>query len=311
MQDSRTAGDFWRDLPRPGVMCTIIRVSGHHPQEVGARMWVSRDGAIGTLGGGEFERRVLAHALELFVADEPTAHVEEYVLCREMRQCCGGRAEVFFEYVPRPARVHVFGGGHVGGALMQVLAGLPLEPHVIDARPNWSTERSWPNGVRVHGADPMSYARELRPDRRDAVCILTHSHDLDLELARHFLDRPVGYLGVIGSRHKARVFRARLGADPDPVMAERLTRSWDETVHCPMGRPVPSKSPKAIAIAIASELLDVWAFGRVARATSRDGLVRADPAGARHTSDGKSDAGGVATAPELDSPTGAPESDRR
>jgi xanthine dehydrogenase accessory factor len=259
MQSSKTAGDFWRDLPRPGVMCTIIRVSGHHPQEVGARMWVSREGQIGTLGGGEFERRVLAHALEIFLDDAPRPHIEEYVLCREMGQCCGGRAQVFYEHVPEPLAVHVFGGGHIGSALMQVLAGLALEPHVIDQRPHWSTERDWPSGVAVHCTAPLEYVAGHRFGPRDAVCIVTHSHDLDLALVRELLPQPLGYLGVIGSSHKARVFRARLAESSSDTDTD-LVRRWDERVHCPMGRRLPTKNPKAIAISIATELLERWAL---------------------------------------------------
>lgn len=280
MQTSKTAGDFWKDLPRPGVMCTIVKVTGHHPQEVGARMWVSREGQIGTLGGGEFERRVLAHALELFLAEAPKPHTEEYVLCREMGQCCGGRAQVFYEHVPQPLRVHVFGGGHIGGALMHVLSDLALEPHVIDQRPHWSTERNWPSDVHVHGVDPLEYVAAHSFGARDAVCIITHSHDLDFALLRELLEQPVGYLGLIGSTHKARVFRARLG-EVAAREGNDLDTLWDRNVRCPMGRPLPSKNPKAIAISIATELLERWALApRTAgpgRETAHDGVpARAD-----------------------------------
>lgn len=263
MQTTKTAGDFLPDLPRPGVMCTIIKVTGHHPQEVGARMWVSRTGQIGTLGGGEFERRVLAHALELLLADAPSAHVEEYVLCREMGQCCGGRAHVFYEPVPVPLRVHVLGGGHVGGALAHTLSGLALEVHVVDQRPHWSSEREWPDDVHVHCEDPLAYSAARRFGARDAACIVTHSHDLDYALVLRLLPEPLGYLGLIGSTHKARVFRARLEGEPASD-GRALVDLWDEKLRCPMGKKLRSKNPKAVAISIASQLLEVWALAPAA-----------------------------------------------
>ena len=67
-----------------------------------------------------------------------------------------------------------------------------------------------------------------------------------------FLDKSIGYLGLIGSAHKARVFRARL---PPPRRA-----LWDERMNCPIGRRIPSKNPKAIGIAAAAQLLEIWAY---------------------------------------------------
>jgi xanthine dehydrogenase accessory factor len=81
---------------------------------------------------------------------------------------------------------------------------------------------------------------------------MTHDHELDLQLVDLLLDKPLGYLGLIGSQHKARVFRARL-----PPARRAL---WDERMNCPIGRRVPSKNPKAIAIASAAQLLEHWAF---------------------------------------------------
>ena len=69
----------------------------------------------------------------------------------------------------------------------------------------------------------------------------------------HISDKPLGYLGVIGSLHKSRVFRARL---PAPRRA-----LWDAGVRCPIGRKIPSKNPKAIAVSMAAE--PSWGGGSI------------------------------------------------
>ncbi len=246
---SRTLADFAPDLPRPAVACTIVKLTGSAPQRVGARMWVTRDAFLGTVGGGELERRVLEHARSLIGAGEP--RLREFVLCKEMGQCCGGRVEIFLEPVSRRKTVHLFGGGHVGRALAEVLSGMPFETVVVDPRPEWL--QGLPAGVEGRLADPRTYARERAWDADDAACVMTFSHDLDFALIAHLLTTPAGYLGLIGSEHKADVFAARLKA-LDPA----LEQAAEDRLRCPIGVPLESKNPKVIAVSIAAELLKEW-----------------------------------------------------
>ena len=249
--------DFSPSLPRPAVCCTIVKVTGSHPQEIGARMWVTAGNFLGTLGGGEFERRVLEEARAL-LAEPGAGRVKEYVLCRALGQCCGGRAGVFFEVAARRKAAHRFGGGHVGRALAEVLSGLPFDVHVVDPRPRWGDQEGLPADAVAHRTDPLADAAARVWSAEDAACVFTHSHELDLELVRRLLPTRAGYLGLIGSEHKAEVFRARLQGLPG---GEELVRLWDERLHCPIGagERLPGKNPKAIAISIAQELLQIWA----------------------------------------------------
>ena len=61
-------------------------------------------------------------------------------------------------------------------------------------------------------------------------------------------------LELIGSEHKADIFRARLETRVDAAAAAR----FEEEVHCPIGIPIASKNPKVIAVSIAAELLKEW-----------------------------------------------------
>lgn len=254
MQTSKTIGDFLKDLPRPAVLCTLVRVTGSAPQEVGARMWVTAGRFYGTLGGGELERRILDHARELLRRAGAGPALREFVLCKETGQCCGGRVEVFFEPVPRRKAVHLFGGGHVGRAVAGVLSGAGFDLHLVDPRPEWAAREGLPGDVEAHLADPVAYVEGRDWGPQDAACVFTHSHELDFRLVRRLLERAPGYVGLIGSEHKARVFQARLrdAGGPD------LERAFDERVRCPIGLPLPGKNPKVIAVAVAAELLQEW-----------------------------------------------------
>lgn len=261
MATSKTLADFSSDLPRPAVACTLVRVVGSVPQEVGVRMWVTEDRFFGTLGGGEFERQVLEHARGLLEESGPRPHLKEYVLCKEMGQCCGGRAEVFFEMIPRDKTVHLFGGGHVGRATAEVLSQMPFRVVLVDSRPEWAKPDGLPRDVRPVLQDPLEYARSRTWDPTDAACIFTHSHDLDFLLVRELLPKPLGYLGLIGSEHKARVFQARLQGAGNGGAQTDWEGLWEERMRCPIGLPLRSKNPKVIAVSIAAELLKEWGLG--------------------------------------------------
>ncbi|MFH2201547.1 MAG: xanthine dehydrogenase accessory protein XdhC [Elusimicrobiota bacterium] len=264
MESAQTLGDFSADLPRPAVMCTIVKVTGSAPQPPGVRMWVAGNRVSGTLGGGEFERQVLEYARGLLQKSDAEPHVKEYVLCKEMGQCCGGRVEIFFEPVSRRKAIHIFGGGHVGRALAHVLSKTPFDLHVVDSRPEWAAREGLPEGVLPHCVDALQYARGRQWSEEDAVCLLTHSHDLDFALVKQFLPLPTGYLGMIGSDHKATVFQTRLAQEKKDPETPRWIELWDEKMHCPIGLEISGKDPKIIAISIAAEVLQKWG-GKVCR----------------------------------------------
>ena len=232
-----SVGDLAGDLPRPAVLCTLADIAGK-----------------GTIGGGRFESLVLAEARRLLAEGQNGAILKDYTLCREMGQCCGGKVKVLFESCPRRRAVHVFGAGHVGRALAKTLDGVDLEVVVCDPRAEWAAPHAFPAATRVLCHDPAPLARAAKYTAHDAACVMTHDHELDFALVDILLDKPLGFLGLIGSEHKARSFRARL-----PAPRRKL---WDARMHCPIGWKIPSKNPQAIAIATAAQLLHDWAFYR-------------------------------------------------
>lgn len=254
MDKKPLAVEYHPDLPRPAVLCTIVRILGSAPQQVGAKMWVCADRFVGTIGGGAMEHEALAFARELLKAPRPDAKVKEFKLTEETGLVCGGTAEVFFEPLPRRKTVHLFGGGHVGRAAAEVLAGMPFDLHVVDARPEWAAADAFPPGAQVHCADPLEYIRSREWTKDDAACVFTHSHDVDFPIAAELAGLPLGWLGVIGSKNKAREFKDRIRREK----GEALEKAWAERVRCPIGLPLPSKNPKVIAVSVAAQLLQEW-----------------------------------------------------
>jgi xanthine dehydrogenase accessory factor len=152
----------------------------------------------------------------------------------------------------------IWGAGHVGRALVKVMAPLP------DVSLTWVDTavarfpEAIPGGVtRLVAADPVTLVRHAPADARHII--LTFSHTLDLALCHALLGRGFASCGLIGSRSKWSRFRSRLAALGHPPEAV-------ERIACPIGTPALGKHPQAIAISVAAALLSRSAEVRSAEA---------------------------------------------
>ncbi|MGJ7439949.1 xanthine dehydrogenase accessory protein XdhC [Aquipuribacter sp. MA13-6] len=244
----------------PFVLVTVAEVRGHTPRGAGSKMLVTATRAVGTVGGGSLERSAVLQARRMLDDGAVSPRLERTRLDRSPGehgvQCCGGEVTLLLEPV-RPARpvVAVFGAGHVGRALAQVLSVLPVDVRLVDSRP----DELVPVATGRVGAADVSTVPAPVPDvvARDLpsgahVLVMTHDHTEDLAVLDVCLRRDdLGFLGLIGSAAKWRTFRAQLGhLGHDEAALARVTT--------PIGLDgVPGKSPAAIAVATAAQLLTV------------------------------------------------------
>lgn len=151
-------------------------------------------------------------------------------------------------YDPNNFRLMLFGAGHVGKAIIQVMSGLPCHVTWVDARHDMFPASVPRNVKKMVSAKNDRIIAQARPGT--FFLIMTHSHPLDLELCGHILKRgDFGYLGLIGSKTKRQRFEKRLRhMGLEQKVITRLT--------CPIGIPeISDKSLGAIAIAVAAQIL--------------------------------------------------------
>jgi len=163
-----------------------------------------------------------------------------------------GGASLFIHVVrPRAFDVMLFGNGHVGRALVQVLAALPCRVRWIDERED-DFPAAVPGNVEVVATDAPA-AEIADAPRGSYVVVTTHTHALDFEIVEAALARDDwAYLGLIGSKSKRAQFAKRLEARGRGD--EDLAR-----VTCPIGAlaGLTSKEPGAIAVGVAAEILAI------------------------------------------------------
>lgn len=91
--------DELSDLTAAGervVLVTVAGIRGSAPREVGAKMIVTRDSTIGTIGGGQLEFQCTRLACEM-IGFEETPVLRKFPLGASMGQCCGGVVDILFE----------------------------------------------------------------------------------------------------------------------------------------------------------------------------------------------------------------------
>ncbi|ADI14633.1 xanthine dehydrogenase accessory protein XdhC [Truepera radiovictrix] len=241
----------------PFVLVTLARVRGHAPRRAGSKMVVTAREAHGSVGGGNLEATATARARELLASGARDPELLSLPLGPQGGahgvQCCGGEVTLLLEpfALARPS-VALFGAGHVGWALVQVLGTLPLNLHLIDSRAS-ALARPLPSPLaatltRHHAPVPESALAALPAGTH--LLILTHDHAEDLAVLERALRGPFGMVGLIGSASKWAHFRRELAR-------QGLSETDLARVVTPIGDPELGKSPPAIAIGVAAQLLSV------------------------------------------------------
>ncbi len=88
----------WLDATLEGsaVLVTVAIVQGSGPREPGAKMLVSSDSLVDTIGGGHLEMRAVEIARDM-LRDGRRRHIERFALGPSLGQCCGGVVHLAFE----------------------------------------------------------------------------------------------------------------------------------------------------------------------------------------------------------------------
>ncbi len=251
----------------PAVMVRVHTHRGSVPREADAWMAVFEQTIVGTIGGGQLEWQAITQARAHLASNAPSA-VIRYPLGPALGQCCGGEVELRFTRVGaaevpalrqqfEAARANwpwvvLFGGGHVGSALVRLFANLPLRVKWIDSR-DGIFPTGLPDNVEIEWSEPVQSAVPDLPAGAQ-VLIMSFSHAQDLDLVAACLSRQqqradLAAIGLIGSKSKWAAFRHRLGL-----------RGFSDTdlaqVKCPIGLSgIRGKQPEVIAVAVAAQVL--------------------------------------------------------
>ena len=80
--------------------------------------------------------------------------------------------------------------------------------------------------------------------------VMTRGHIHDANCERFLLNTPVGYIGVMGSKNKAKLAR-------EALLADGYSEAQLERITTPIGLDIGSETPAEIAVSIAAQLIKV------------------------------------------------------
>lgn len=147
-----------------------------------------------------------------------------------------------------PRKLWVWGAGHVGRAIVDVLAPLPVFSITwIDTHKDRFPAKIADGVDWVAATVPNDLVKHAPPNSEHLI--LTFSHSLDLSLCHALLHQGYSEIGLIGSKTKWARFQKRLselGHSPDQI----------SQIICPIGDPNLGKHPQEIAIGVAAKLLN-------------------------------------------------------
>ena len=217
------------------------------------------EGLHGTLGDPGLDRMAAEHALKL-MADEKS----EIVVAGPHEWAEFSHLRLLFEVSRPPLEMIICGGGHVGQAVARAARLLDFQVTVIDDRAEFASREKFPDpAIRLMAEDFLVALRSLRLTPATHIVIVTRGHRHDEICLREVVERPVRYLGMIGSRRRTTTIREHLrreGVDPSHL----------RRIHAPIGLDIGAQTPEEIALAILAEIVLVRRGG-TGRPKSSDG----------------------------------------
>ena len=158
--------------------------------------------------------------------------------------------EYYAEQYNYDGRVFVFGAGHVARELVPLLSHLGFTCVVIDDRAEFADPAVFPTANRVQQADYTKLEQVCSPHCKDYAVVMTRGHIHDANCERFLLNTPVGYIGVMGSKNKAKLAR-------EALLVDGYSEAQLERITTPIGLDIGSETPAEIAVSIAAQLIKV------------------------------------------------------
>ncbi len=274
----------------PCVFVEVIQATKRTPCKAGFKMVVDSNGRLdGSVGGGILEKTCIDIAKNMIKNNEKINvynfnlqndnPINQYKIDQNdlnidltnllsnnakirLNSCCGGSVTIFFELFTRLS-ISIFGAGHIGKALSQIVMDLGYSIQIFDVREDAFWDYNVNNNIKTYKLEPKLVNQEQhffvgdKPlstylNHDEYIVITTHGHLYDFSIAKYIinLDKKFSYIGMIGSKNKVKEFVNNLKIE-NPKIFEKLK---DSNFYSPIGLDIGGVSAKEIALSIAAQI---------------------------------------------------------
>ncbi|MDD3122384.1 MAG: XdhC/CoxI family protein [Candidatus Izemoplasmatales bacterium] len=241
----------------PMILVTAVEKEGAGPVEVGKKMIVTDTKEyFGTVGGGKLEYYAINKCASLFRSRKPL--LERYALTESeiipnaltLPMVCGGVVTLFYEYLGSKEDVYIFGAGHVGQALANILKTMNFHVKVIDERKQIID--AFQNADMLYNQGFVDFIENVGIKEDSFVVVCTPSHEYDYHVINKVLELGLKpkYLGMLCSPVKLNDY------------LDKTYETFGKNVnlkhfYAPIGLDLGGNKPEDIAISITSEILAI------------------------------------------------------
>jgi xanthine dehydrogenase accessory factor len=234
---------------RQAALAIVVHTKGSTPRKAGAKMIVMEDGStFGTLGGGGLEKKVIEESLEALKGGK--TKLTSFTLEGDLDMMCGGEIDVYIEPINQPAKLIIFGAGHLTRALAPLMRSTGFRVTVVEDNREVLGDDRLADIEEVKSEDMESYAKELPPESNAYIVIVTRGFSKDKAVLEHIIEKDFRYVGMVGSGKK-------IGTIKEDLISKGIEKECFSKLHAPIGLDIGAETPEEIALSIAAEIIFV------------------------------------------------------
>jgi xanthine dehydrogenase accessory factor len=173
----------------------------------------------------------------------------------------------YTEPVTPPCALWIAGSGHIAQAVAPLALQLDFAVTIFDDRPELANHEFFPERVSVRTGNWGELCAAPLPAAPTFGLIVTRGHKHDALVLETWIHRPFQFLGMIGSRRKARTIAEHF-VRKQIATAEEIAR-----VACPVGLKIRSQSVMEIAVDILGQYINKRAEWREAQGSLASGRI--------------------------------------
>ena len=156
---------------------------------------------------------------------------------------------LYQESVSPPCAFWIAGSGHVAQAVAPLALELNFAVTVFDDRPGLANHNFFPPETQLRVGGWHELLKAPLPPSPAFGLIVTRGHQHDALVLTEWIHRPFVFLGMIGSRRKARIVREQF-LRQNIATAEQFDR-----IACPVGMEINAQSTAEIAVSVLAQYI--------------------------------------------------------
>jgi xanthine dehydrogenase accessory factor len=156
---------------------------------------------------------------------------------------------LYQETVSPPSDLWIAGSGHVAQAVAPLALQLDFAVTVFDDRPELANSRFFPPEVQLQVGAWHDLLKVPLPKSPAFGLIVTRGHQHDALVLSEWIHHPFVFLGMIGSRRKARIMREQF------LKQNIATVEQFDKIACPVGVDIKAVSTHEIAVSAMAQFI--------------------------------------------------------